>query len=464
MDDIPVLREYEVEVVANKLGEGGFCSVSAVHSITINTNIDSDDVDSYVDADADASVNVNVNVNVESSTFTASEKKMRQRFAKQFKNYKREHFTHRKIVVPQTPSLFKQSPPPLAGAGDPTIQRPPKLALKKLKSSLIYGTNKYRTGVQDLMAEISVLSKCRKHPNIIFLHAIGYNHQKEYDDDDDDDRRKTKRNRIITFAIIDQLKTTLKDRITRWKEDRKNLGISTMLSLSHSYRKKYNDLWLERMVVLFKVADAVSFLHSRGIIHRDINPNNIGFTEDNVVKLFDFGLAKELRWSVGYCNHNSSDDECRKDEEKEDYKGRDDNELFDLTSSTGTLRYMAPEIAAGGVSCKRVPYGFKVDVYSFALVMYEVLSLTKPYLHLVAENFDEEIVRCGKRPPLDDKTSWPLAIRTLLERMWNTDVAKRPCSNEIVSLLGGLLRGDDSDLYPDKNTVVKALKRQFVRK
>mmetsp|Transcript_26861 Transcript_26861/g.40332 ORF Transcript_26861/g.40332 Transcript_26861/m.40332 type:complete len:530 (+) Transcript_26861:3-1592(+) len=527
MDDVPVLREYEVDVVKKKLGEGGFCTVSAVHSISITDGISSSsssatgenatgststsksndqDDDALKDVNANTTTtntttatetttaNSTANTNVHdttSSPFTTKEQKLRQKFANQFNSYKREHFTQKKIVIPQTPSLFSNhnnhgNTSSTPESGDPTIQRPPKLALKQLKSSLIYGTNKYRTGVHDLMAEISILSKCRTHPNIIFLHAVGYNHQKEYDEsessnnndsndhdnnDDNNDhdgegstKKIKRRRRIITFAIIDQLRTTLKNKICKWKEDRKNLGLSSLLSLSSSYGKKYNDLWLERMVVLFKVADAIAFLHSRGILHRDINPSNIGFTEDNVVKLFDFGLAKELRGNVGYCNDGDVETDTE-EMDKEDYyqRSHDDNELFDLTGNTGTLRYMAPEIAAGGVSYAKVPYGFKVDVYSLSLVIYEVLSLTKPYAQLVAENFDEEIVRCGHRPPLDDKTSWPLAVRTLLGRMWNTDVTKRPCSKEVVASLGELLRGEDADLYPNKKTVVTALKRQFVK-
>jgi len=458
MMQIPVITSKEIGV-SKTLGEGGFCKVSAVRKINIEL-LEQGEKDGDGDDDGSTLENVKQEQDQEEDSslpsqqerrsvrttyytnldFTSNEEEARRRFAKQFKDYEKKHFSSRNIVLPgQRNSKGNGS----LAAADPAIQRPPKLALKRVKTSL--KEVRYKTGVNDLMAEISILSKCSHHPNIITLHAVGFDERdtsssKSIEKDENDAEDDTGGKRRISFAIIDQLRSTLKDRIYKWKDDR---GSNIMMR-----SKKTNDLWLERLVVMMKCADAIAYLHSRGIVHRDINPGNIGFTEDNIVKLFDFGLAKQLRF------HNRGDD----------YEGvvhgsGDDNELFDLTGNTGTMRYMAPEIAQGGSSHDHLPYGFKVDVYSFALVMYEVLSLSKPYVRLTAENFHDAVVKGGARPPLNKL--WPVRINKLLGRMWSTDVAMRPSSKEVVGVLGDLLRGDDVDLYPTSRYSYGALTQRL---
>ncbi len=104
---------------------------------------------------------------------------------------------------------------------------------------------------------------------------------------------------------------------------------------------------------------------------------------------------------------------------------------------------MSPEVAL------ELPYGLKTDVYSFSLVMHEVLSLSKPFVMLKDyEKFSEEVFRGGCRPNLDE--TWPTAIKILIQEMWSSDCAKRPSSREVANRLGEVLRGDDESLYPTK--------------
>jgi serine/threonine protein kinase len=70
------------------------------------------------------------------------------------------------------------------------------------------------------------------------------------------------------------------------------------------------------------MAKAIKYLHDSGIIYRDLKPDNIGFSQDGQLKLFDFGLAKRL-------------------EGVEKTRGG----FYNLTGNTGSLRYMAPEVA-----------------------------------------------------------------------------------------------------------------------
>jgi len=349
---------------------------------------------------------------------TTDEKAARRLLSKRFDDYEEKHYSANSIVVPgHTPMA------------DPLEQKPPRIALKELKSSL--KNERYRIGVKDLTNEIAILAKC-SHPNIVTLYAVGC----------DEDSTGVLPSSIIadrklSFAIIDQLRSTLRNKMCKWKDDR---GVGLIKS-----RDAHNVLWLERLVVMIKVADAIAYLHSKGIMHRDLNPDNIGFADDNVVKLFDFGLARSLE-------HEHA---LRLDVKQEEALSCNDNEMYDLTGTTGTLRYMAPEVALD------LPYGLKADVHSLGLIMHESLSLTKPYIFVQPKNFIQEVMVEGFRPSID--FNWPTAVKELISSMWSSDSAKRPSSKKVVETLGALLRGHDNDLYPSKGSWRKSIEAKFMQ-
>ena len=99
-----------------------------------------------------------------------------------------------------------------------------------------------------------------------------------------------------------------------------------------------------------------------------------------------------------------------------------------MTGICGSLRYMAPEVA---LSKK---YNHKSEVYSFAIVMWEMLALRRPYEGVTQETFARLV--CGpdgRRPPLDKK--WPDELRKLLTRCWDPEFAKRPDFAEVVDVM-----------------------------
>ena len=85
---------------------------------------------------------------------------------------------------------------------------------------------------------------------------------------------------------------------------------------------------------------------------------------------------------------------------------------------TGTLRYMAPEVGVG----KR--YNEACDVYSFAILLWEIFALERPYKKLYSqEEFMGKVFVGGLRPPL--RKNWTQTCKDLLVGGWCSDPAAR---------------------------------------
>jgi serine/threonine protein kinase len=124
-------------------------------------------------------------------------------------------------------------------------------------------------------------------------------------------------------------------------------------------------------------------------------PENIGFSAAGVVKLFDFGLAKEVR--------------------KED---ESPNGTYKLTADTGSLRYMAPEVG------NKWPYNFLADSYSFGIMLWEVTSLDRPFATYTPNEIRDMVMKWGERPKVKD--SWPERVKQLMTTAWDSSFRKRP--------------------------------------
>ena len=99
-----------------------------------------------------------------------------------------------------------------------------------------------------------------------------------------------------------------------------------------------------------QIASALARAHDRGIVHRDLKTANIVVTADGLVKVLDFGLAKQVGSGIF------------------DATTRSFASIQDASSMSGTLPYMAPEILRGEAA------DYRSDLWALGVVLYEAAS------------------------------------------------------------------------------------------
>lgn len=210
-----------------------------------------------------------------------------------------------------------------------------------------------------------------------------------------------------TFLILDKLKETLAKRLQEWlKRHRQCSGITGAVVGS---KVKKEGLLVERLVAAHNIADALDYLHERRIIFRDCKPDNIGFCNHGSLKVFDFGLAREVKVTDRVKGSNR----------------------YNLTGFTGAIRYMAPEVGL------RKPYNFKADVYSWSQLMWYILELEPPLGVYTPEMFKERVFKRGTRPAVMDW--WPEGMCPLMKRCWSSKIDERPTFAEIKEKMSVIL-------------------------
>jgi len=276
-------------------------------------------------------------------------------------------------------------------------KNPGRYVIKRLNKDLT--SKQCARAVIDLFIEMKILSAI-SHKNIIKLRGMA----------EGDPTHEG------FFLVMDRLYMTLTEKIQQWKNQvRGRKGIFN-LGQCGSKRIDLNRILQERAEVSYNLSSAFEYLHKKKIIYRDIKPENIGFDERGIVKVFDFGLCKELR-------------------PKDLASSSPSEQFYDITPYVGTCVYMAPEVLLGK------PYNFSADVYSFGILLYYIFALKRPFKYLNSGDFADIVANGGKRPKLPSDLHDKLKV--LIMKCWSSQISRRPEFSFIKSELSELL----SDLY-----------------
>ncbi|XP_061186179.1 serine/threonine-protein kinase Nek10-like [Saccostrea echinata] len=186
------------------------------------------------------------------------------------------------------------------------------LAMKEINyESPAFGRNSQERNqsVGEIINEIAIIRKQMKHPNIVRYYKTFVQEEKLYIVME-----------LIEGAPLGEHFNSLKEKNMKFPEDRIwNIFMQLVLALRYLHKEK-------------------------GILHRDLTPNNIMLGEDDKVTITDFGLAKQKR------------SDCSK-----------------MTSVVGTILYWCPEIV------QNFPYGEKADVWALGCILYQMCTLQPPF-------------------------------------------------------------------------------------
>ena len=148
----------------------------------------------------------------------------------------------------------------------------------------------------------------------------------------------------------------------------------------------------ELMVVFHKVCDAIAYAHSKGVVHRDLKPDNVMLGEFGEALVMDWGLAKPLGQSANF----GSDARIRT---MVSSLRQDSPEAIGTSEGTiiGTPQYMSPEQADGR---SHVVDG-RTDVYALGAILYAILTLRAPVEGEDAAEVMSKVIAGEITPPHD---------------------------------------------------------------
>lgn len=147
----------------------------------------------------------------------------------------------------------------------------------------------------------------------------------------------------------------------------------------------------EALNITSQIANALEHAHKNGVVHRDIKPHNILVTDDRIIKVADFGIARASNAST----------------------------IVNTGSVMGSVHYFSPEQARGGFSDQRT------DLYSLGVVLYEMITGSLPYnaespVTIALKHIQEDFVQ----PTIVDNTI-PETINDIVVKAMEKDMNKR---------------------------------------
>lgn len=261
-----------------------------------------------------------------------------------------------------------------------------KQVRRSIKSNMKYN------GIIDLAKEARFLSKLSHNHIIQIVSTGGVPGDSDY------------------FLILERLEKSLSEQLLDWQADSVKIRIPSKKAKLEKLTSR-----LSRFEVGRQIASALAYLHSRNIVFRDLKPDNIGIDSTGCVKIFDFGLAKELRSSF----HIEGD-------------------IYKNTKNAGTRRYMAPEVFL------TEQYGLSADVYSFSIILWELVTLKTPFPNLSKEEHATFVFGMNCRPNIG--FGWPTLLKAIVKCCWSEEPTERLTFQQIEEALSAYIKSKDKQL------------------
>lgn len=251
------------------------------------------------------------------------------------------------------------------------------VAIKVLKDEFVGDDEFVKKFKRESQASASL-----SHPNIVNIYDVGVENDGESQ---------------IHYIVMEYIKGgTLKDLII----DKGKLSIDETINYSN------------------QIANALQNAHKNKIVHRDIKPQNIMITEDNRVKVTDFGIARASTSST----------------------------VTTTSDVLGSVHYFSPEQARGGYTDE------KSDIYSLGIVMYEMVTGVLPYegespITVALKHVQEEIT-----PPSEINKAIPKSLEKIILKATEKRQADRYGSiNEMIRDLKVVKVNPKEEEYNDFN-------------
>ena len=174
--------------------------------------------------------------------------------------------------------------------------------------------------------------------------------------------------------------------------------------------------WREVLHFTRQIARALAHAHERGIVHRDIKPQNIMMLRDGTVKVEDFGIAAL------------------------------DNEVHESNGTAiGSIHYIAPEQARGELPDARS------DLYSLGIVMYEMLTAQKPYEGETIAEIAVKHINAAAVPPHELQENIPPELERITMKAMCADIAQRyQSANELLDDLDAFVKQQLKPAEPEE--------------
>ena len=188
----------------------------------------------------------------------------------------------------------------------------------------------------------------------------------------------------------------------------------------------------ETVEIILQICSGLEKAHKNGIVHRDIKPANIFITNDGIVKILDFGLAKA--------------------------KGQ--TQLTQVGSTVGTVNYMSPEQARG----EKVDH--RSDIWSLGVIMYEMITGRLPFKGEYEQAVLYSILNDNQEPVTGIRSNVPMTMEHVVNKLLSKEPGERyQHVDEITADLKRLKRESAHGTGPvksDSQETSKSFKRKLV--